>query len=378
MVNEVSALIEVVGEAVDQVVVSPAQSMHRAIANRTFTAVGPPARPLHRLYQALTDLGYEGVRTAAATVTRTAAATARTATPATDLRPLSDGRRGRFAIAAINGFLGDRLVSNGNELAIRMSLRKDGADLPVSTTALAEAFPAAGSRVAVFIHGLAENEEAWRGAFGSQLELDLGITPLYIRYNSGLEVSRNGADLAGLMESLVRAWPVELTKLYLVGHSMGGLVARSAVHIAQRSAQRWPNLLVHLVTLGTPHSGAPLEKAVHLAAWALRQVPEAAAVAEVLDLRSAGIRDLRHGYVDPPSAETPSTYGQTYVAATVTRSPGHPLGWIVGDLLVRSASAHGRHGSRSVSIAGRHVGSLTHFDLLDHPSVYECVRAALL
>ena len=48
--------------------------------------------------------------------------------------------------------------------------------------------------------------------------------------------------------------------MVIVGHSMGGLLARSAYHYATVADMQWPRLLRKLVFLGTPHHGSPLER----------------------------------------------------------------------------------------------------------------------
>jgi pimeloyl-ACP methyl ester carboxylesterase len=91
--------------------------------------------------------------------------------------------------------------------------------------------------VVVFLHGLFETEFSWRlGAgedgetYGSRLARDLGCTPVDVRYNTGRHISENGRSLSELLEAVVAEWPVEVEEVALVGHSMGGLVARSACH----------------------------------------------------------------------------------------------------------------------------------------------------
>ena len=49
----------------------------------------------------------------------------------------------------------------------------------------------------------------------------------------------------------------------IIGHSMGGLVARSACHHGLAAGPTWPKVLRKLVFLGTPHHGSPLERGGH-------------------------------------------------------------------------------------------------------------------
>jgi hypothetical protein len=53
---------------------------------------------------------------------------------------------------------------------------------------------------------------------------------------------------------------------------------------------------------------------------------------------------------------------------------------ILGDLLVRYPSASGAGRNRRIPFAiedGHHIGGVTHIDLLNHPAVYEQIRAWL-
>jgi hypothetical protein len=149
----------------------------------------------------------------------------------------------------------------------------------------------------------------------------------------------------------------------------------------------------HVIFLGSPHLGAPLEKAANVAAWLLRRTDVTRPFADALDARSVGIKDLRFGslldedwqsvdldalLVDR-TGEVPFLEGANhyFVAATVTRDPRHPLGVAVGDLLVREPSASGRGRVRHTQFPlenGRHFGPMNHFDLLNHPDVYDQMR----
>lgn len=69
---------------------------------------------------------------------------------------------------------------------------------------------------------------------GERLAAELGLTPIYLRYNSGLHVSQNGRELALQLEQLLGHWPVPVEEVSVLAHSMGGLVMRSAAHYAQQ------------------------------------------------------------------------------------------------------------------------------------------------
>jgi pimeloyl-ACP methyl ester carboxylesterase len=327
--------------------------VHAAIADRVFGLLGPPARPVRLVHDTIARSVYA---TVAGGVWLGAAA----------LPEL----RSEAAIAALNGLLGDRLEAEGSPLAIKMEVRRVG---PVATPHLV-----------VFVHGLGESEHAW-GSPGYAEALG-DVTPVFVRYNSGRHISENGAELDALLTAFVRSRDV--SRITLIGHSMGGLVARSAAH----RGSDWTRLVRHVITLGTPHDGAPLEQAVHVLSAALHLAPETRPFARFLRRRSAGIRDLRRGsLVDADwhdqdadtlraraRAEVPLLPGAThcFVSATITRDARHPLGRLLGDLLVLGPSASGRRAGflddDGLTLAGTH-----HLALLNHPAVAEQLRTWL-
>ncbi len=351
-------------------------NVHGAISERVFAALGESGAAFQRAHDTISRGAYQGVRGALFVLSRaTGAAFERRAGP----RALSETAGGAAVIAAVNGLYGDRLLQEGNPLAQPLGVRVDGR--PV------EHFVAATPRLVVFLHGLAETEFAWRygggPSYGDRLAERLGVTPVYIRFNSGLHISENGAALAALLDELVAA--ADVREIALVGHSMGGLVARSACHVGGD----WTQYLKHTISLGTPHLGAPLEQAVHALSAALHLAPETRPAARLLRRRSAGIRDLGHGSLvdedwrgqDPDAlrararTEVPLHEGAThcFVSATVTRSERHPLGRLVGDTLVLPPSASGRGRTRRVGFEdhnGLQVGGTHHLALLNHPEVY--------
>ena len=284
----------------------------------------------------------------------------------------------------LTGLSGDELEAEGSPLRVTMALRTGG-----RVARVPEDFPGATGRLVVFLHGLFETEHAWTAAsegYGARLARDLGATPLYVRFNSGRHISSNGRDLAALLDGTVAAWPVPVESIALVGHSMGGLVARSACHHGGAFTAH----VRHVVSLGTPHAGAPLAQGIHHAAHALHALPETRPVARLLRRRSAGIRDLRSAALvdadwdgrDPDAlravacAEVPLLEGAThcFVAATVTRDRDHPVGRLIGDWLVLAPSASGRGRVAFEAANGLHVGGVHHLALLDHPAVYAKLR----
>jgi len=350
--------------------------VHAAISGRVFRALGPSAAPVRLIHDAVSRGVYEGVRGG---VWLTAHAAGSAAAARAGDTPLSETPRGAAALSALNGLYGDRLEAEGSALAFPMSLRRVGKP--------------ATSHVALFVHGLGETEYAWGTPnYGERLHEELGVTPVLVRYNTGRHVSENGAALAAVLDDLVAGWPVDVERITIVGHSMGGLVARSACH----HGGSWAGLVRHVISLGTPHTGAPLEQAVHAISAALHLVPETRPFARFLRRRSAGIRDLRRGSLvdedwrdqDPDVlrakalTEVPLCEGVThcFVAATITGSDRHPVGRLLGDVLVLSPSASGRSRSRRIGFDeayGMTLGGTHHLALLNHPEVYAQLRSWL-
>jgi pimeloyl-ACP methyl ester carboxylesterase len=266
-----------------------------------------------------------------------------------------------WTLSVLNGVVGDYLRRRSNPLQIELALHHEHRPLACDREALARAYPAATGRVCLLVHGLATNERVWSfpgepgRTYGTALERELGYTPLHVRYNSGLHVSENGALLARLLEALVRCHPVEVRELALVGHSMGGLVIRSACEVARAEGLSWLGRVSHAFYLGSPHRGAPFEKAGNAVAWTLQAlgVVHTSVIADVANLRSAGIKDLRFGSLvsaDWEGRDVDALLEDTCAAVPLARGVAHHFG--VGGL-----AAHERHlvtrllGDAMVSVA---------------------------
>jgi pimeloyl-ACP methyl ester carboxylesterase len=283
-------------------------------------------------------------------------------------RPLQATVAGRRVGAALNGAVGDSLTGRYAALATPMRFRHRGVDMPVST--LAEHCPLPSRHVIVMIHGLAENEEWWQGGdtdFGRCLADDLGASVLYVRYNSGRPIADNGRELAELLDEVIDGWPAPVERLSLVGHSMGGLVARGAVRHAVAGGLAWAAVLGEVVCLGTPHQGSDVERSAEFVGRTLGLFRQTAPLATLFTRRSVGIKNLRHGLAadagDPPGR-------QLFVAATLARDPDSWRGRLFGDLLVTPASAT----DPTQRADRRAFGGVSHAALLGHPRVYAELR----
>ena len=364
------------------------EAMHHTIASR----IGFDRASASGRSSGLTGMVYGAVRGGMRWSGHGVDAALRLAERAVRPQPGSSAERDAF-VAALNGLCGDHLERSGNPLAIRMALRHGGHALPLQRQALAQALPDAGPKLLVLVHGLCMGDRQWtrRGHdHGRALAHALGYTPLYLHYNSGRHVSQNGREFAALLQRLLSAWPQPLQQLVIVGHSMGGLVARSACQQAEAQALGWLRSLHALVCLGTPHHGAPLERGGRRIDQLLGLSPYVAPFARLGKVRSAGITDLRYGNLqdadwqgrdrhaqrhdDRRPTPLPAGVASYLLAATTTDAPGPLHQALIGDGLVPLASALGEHTDPALALQvpadHRHVvAGCSHLDLLCHADV---------
>ncbi|MDB4977095.1 MAG: hypothetical protein JWN48_5436 [Myxococcaceae bacterium] len=379
----VLGLIEPLGQAARAI-----EAPHRTIAKLVYDSI----RATNRNVQAISDIGV---------------ALAKQVLPGDGL-DLTTTEAGRVftewsdrAESMLNAVAGDFLEARENGLSIQMSMRHEGRDLALTRDELWRALPQATSKVCIFVHGLGCSDSIWRESdpesheevsFGLSLSRELGFTPLYLRYNTGLHISQNGRALALLLEQLLASYPRQIEQIALVGHSMGGLVSRSAAHYGKALEHAWVHKLSHLLAIGSPHFGAPLERASNALSSVLSffdtagtQVP-----AKLLNARSAGIKDLRFGsvldedWVDAHpdafftdrSKHAPFVDGVAYgyVAARYKLGQSGPVGELLGDLLVQLPSATGMHKDEARRLPfhmGHVLEGVHHVALTNHPDVYK-------
>lgn len=297
------------------------------------------------------------------------------------------------AVSALNAWFGDYLEETDNGLQQPMAFYRDlrpiePEDLEAPTT----------GKVCVLVHGLGCNEASWRypaahagGDYGQLLERDHGYMPLYLRFNTGLRISENGERLAALLERFCAQHGGAVEELLLIGHSLGGLVVRSACHLGSEAGHGWISRVRHVVYLGSPHQGAPLEKATNVATNILDLFDTTATrvVRDLLNTRSAGVKDLRYGNLvanDWLDHDPDELLNNRRVPVPWLATANHHcvVGQAVqgvntfGDAMVPTASAAGAaHGQPPGAPAVKDVrvaGGVDHLSLAHHPAVYEHIE----
>ena len=388
------------------IVADTVEHTHTAISSRVFDVLGPLGLGVRSVHDGITRMSYRAVRTSLRGAGALAGTVADHHPRLRRLRPL-DTTTGVRVLSAASGIVGDRLADDHPALDLGLAVfHEDGRAHPdpEGVASLRHA-----DTLAVFVHGLCEDERSWQrrsrahkaaerdedpGAarvvtHGQRLAHAHGMAPLYVRYNTGRRVHVNGARLADALDEVVTTWPTDVRRIVLVGHSMGGLVARSACHHGTAAEQDWVERVSNLVYLGTPHLGAPLARGVQGAARWLARLPETRGVTRLLDHRSDGVRDLTTGRIaarasarqteaalqeetDQQLTPLPDVHHHL-LAATITRDPDHPVGRILGDFLVRADSGSGRTRTRDAGLGDDIVvqGGIDHFDLLSDPAVGE-------
>lgn len=335
----------------------------------------------------------------------------------------------------LNGVVGDYLDATANGLAIDMGFYRNGNLVHPDKLNLqpqhstdpqqqqhiyqqqhTDPLPL---RICILVHGLTDDESTWQypypnnnnnddadnkeNDYGQCLQRDLGLQPLYLRYNTGLHISTNGTKLSQLMEELMLAVndnsddDNSVQDIVFVCHSMGGLVTRSACLEAAKRQRPWVKKVRNIIFLGTPHHGSYWEQAGHVVSYALSSVPRPymRLAADVANLRSAGIKDLRYGYVQPEDwhgTEPDVLFANTkqsaalldwvqyhIITGTITKNPQHPVSLCLGDALVRKDSAVGRSSNcdhdLGISVSQtREFPGVGHTRLTRDPNIYQQIK----
>ena len=268
--------------------------------------------------------------------------------------------------SVLNGVIGDYLEKENNDLRIKMGFYYHNKPVKLETDSIKKMYSDITPKICILIHGLCANEFEWKLCgtedkdYGERLQEDLGYTPLYLRYNSGLHISENGKKLSKIISSLIKAYPVKIDEIIFICHSLGGLVTRSACNYGKENDADWINKVKRLFFLASPHLGAPFERFGNVLTYVLKAInnPVTQLVGDIINLRSNAIKDLRYGYIkdddwkgyDPDELLKDNrndgsllTDAEHYnIAASLTENPEHPLNKYVGDPLVPLYSAFGK------------------------------------
>ncbi len=311
------------------------------------------------------------------------------------LAPARSARR-EAVVAALNGVRGDALAASGNPLATPFQLRHGGQTLDLTPDALRAAVADPSDVLLVLVHGICMHDGQWGAEQANALSRALGATEIRARYNSGRHISETGDDLAEALDALAAGWPRPVRRVVIVGHSMGGLVARAALHAGAEAGHEWPRLGVSLVTLGSPHHGAPLERLGNLVDQALGSTRWSRPFARIGQIRSAGVTDLRWGSIRRRDWDGRDRFERTpdrrvvtplppgvavYAVAATTGDASRPVhDQTLGDGLVPLDSALGVHPAHGLGLPSHRqwIGrGMTHFDLTRHPDVTDQLLAWL-
>lgn len=362
------------------------EDMHQTIASGP-PALGSPLKPVVKLY---TKPIYGGIRGITGLVGIGVERALRQIEPA--FEDVSHPDVVEMVRAAINGVVGDHLAMTENPLAIEMALRIN--DEPLEVDTVPKERP-----LLIYIHGSAMSDiQLKRNGHhhGQKLAQDFGLTCITVRYNSGLHISENGEKLAAKLQELAEHIPD--VPIIILGFSMGGLVARSAVNLAEKQSLSWRNRLRGMIFLGTPHHGAPLERMGNIFQKLLESTGYSAPIARLARLRSAGVTDLRFGsllrehwsgagrFDHVPDARTPVPLPTDVlcfaVAGTLSKSLDEGPESLSGDGLVPVSSALGEHENSALNLGLQEhekkvILNCGHLDLLDHPLVSQELHAFL-
>ncbi len=306
------------------------------------------------------------------------------------------------ALAVLNGIIGDHLEKTENALALQMEFRFEGTRLSFDSESISNKIPKVSSKIVLMIHGSCMSASQWKRnghCHGEQLAVDSDCTVLYLNYNSGLHISENGDLLSLSLANLINAWPVELQEISIIAHSMGGLVARSAIDAAASKKASWLNNLKKVFFLGTPHHGAPLERVGNFIDRSLESFYFLKPFSRLGKIRSAGLTDLRFGNILKEEWEGRDRFKTKkdqrlivplnervlfyFVAACLGDELNKMYKKVIGDGLVPVNSAMGKHLNKERSLNFRKdnqyiIYRSDHLDLLNSKKVYDFVKSKLI
>ena len=335
----------------------------------------------------------------------------------TELPQPKDYRQlGNTGRAILNGVIGDYLAQENNPLAIKMGFYHQQnpillLDQDLNNLSSYSDKPLT-NKVVVLLHGLTNLETIWdfntginsapndqdkrysfdhdncdRFNYGTGLQQDIGFTPLYLRYNSGLKIEKNGQQFAALMNQLIKAYPMPIDELILIGFSMGGLLMRHAQKIAFTNNSEWLSKVTQCFYIGTPHEGSQFERFGQMASAMVRAFPRSYINqwADWIDVRSQGIQDLKEGlaHLNDPRANDSELHScengfyyqaqHHFISGSLSPNSNSLVNKMLGDSLVKQPSAVPE--SIPSDSKQAHFDGIAHIPLAHSPKIYQQIHS---
>jgi hypothetical protein len=313
------------------------------VADRHVQGRGPRGMPAKLAHDAISAGVYDGRQGPGRRPAARQVAPRRRCAEAAAPRAVGHPHRRHAPGRRLSGAFGDTLEREGNPLAVRMAVREGGREVPWTArpwpapsrtprrgwrcSRMACASP---SRLAPGAERHYGDANTWHG---SRLRRDIGFTPVTIRVNTACTSPTTARRLAELLERLDGCWPVPVEESLLVGHSMGGLINRSACHYGMQDGTGGSGRVRNVVTLGTAAPGRPAGAGRHAGLGvALNWTPSPGRCARALARAAWASRTCAIGALvdedwqghDPtPGARTPVATSRCSRGARPLRNRGH-------------------------------------------------------
>ncbi|WP_397445350.1 lipase family alpha/beta hydrolase [Polaribacter sp. R77954] len=367
------------------------ETMHKRVVHPPFL----PSTPIQHLITNIAAITYQNIRWSSLFIGKSLQIVLQKLAPF--IGNMKSTKKQQVLKSVLNGIVGDYLVEKQNPLAIEMEFKYDSKPIILNSESIRELIPNANGKLLVLIHGSCMNDGLWTREehnHGVELAKEFNKTLVYLNYNSGLHISKNGQQFSNLLDQLCANWPVVVQEITFLAHSMGGLVARSAAYYGKQ--KNWTNYLKKMIFLGTPHHGAPLEKVGNYLDAVLENIPYTKPFAPLAKIRSAGVTDLRFGNLINEDWQTknrfelekdqrqniplPESVDCFSIAAILSDTQKSTSKNIIGDGLVSLPSALGKHKITNKNLNFKVENTWiayenSHLDLLNNPEVYQQIKS---
>tara|TARA_B110000091_G_scaffold213509_1_gene263145 strand:+ start:3020 stop:4225 length:1206 start_codon:yes stop_codon:yes gene_type:complete len=372
------------------------EDMHKQIVHPSFL----PSTLIQKLITTIAGITYQNIRWSTLFIGKSLHKILEQLTPAIGQIKASDKKE--IILSVLNGVIGDYLEEKKNPLKIEMQFRYRLKSLLLDPKSLKATYPNINGKIILMLHGSCMNDIQWtrkKHNHGNIIAKELNKTPIYLNYNSGRHISTNGKALNDCLEELVKNWPVPIEELVIIAHSMGGLVARSALYYGEQEQKNWTKDLKKVVFLGTPHHGSHVERKGNYLDIILETIPYVKPFARLGKIRSAGVTDLRHGNLVDEDWKNNDRFERKAdqrqhipipkqiefysIAAVIGKKTTTVSAKILGDTLVDVKSALGQHKNPDKSLLFKKENSWivyenNHLDLLSNPKITEKIKEWLI